>query len=568
MLQSQRLWLIPLMVLTGAMPLAAQHDWQTIAIPMRDGAALATDVYLPDGYSPDTAPVGLPIILVCTPYGKDRGNAVELWRDCFLANGYAFVVQDMRGFHASSDAGKGAPRHYDGYDTIEWLAEQPWSNGKIGMLGYSHLGAAQYETAITDPPHLTCAIPAQAPGNYYTDSLYPPVFRKADWETILRGPFSERTQQLINKRIRGYRTSQIASFNTPMMHSAGWFDFYKEGAVEMFRALQHQGGPQARGNQKLTIGPWGHGVLQERDLGQPLELPGGLVFPANAKLNWRDEVWLPWFDYWLKGEATGVMEEPAVRYYLMGATGEPDAPGNEWISADIFPPDTSSVAYYPHSDGVLRMEPPAVGGQSMQYRYDPSDPVPTVGRVHARMPVTGPYDQRPVEDRPDVLVFTTEPLADPLAIVGQIGVTLWASSDRVDTDFTAKLTDVHPDGRSMIFLDGIVKARYRNTFLQEELLTPGAIYEFKIDLGYIAIAVPPGHRLRLAIASSNFDRFDLNPNTGERYGDHALTRSLLAERLGVEPARGEPAYSNALVATNTIYMDADHPTRVTLPVLP
>jgi uncharacterized protein len=204
----------------------------------------------------------------------------------------------------------------------------------------------------------------------------------------------------------------------------------------------------------------------------------------------------------------------------------------------------------------------------MQYRYDPADPVPTVGRVHARIPVTGPYDQRPVEDRPDVLVFTTEPLADPLTIVGQIGVTLWASSDRVDTDFTAKLTDVYPDGRSMIFLDGIVKARYRNTFMQEELLTPGEIYKFEIDLGYIAIALAPGHRLRLAISSSNFDRFDLNPNTGEPYGDHALTRALLAERLGAEAARGEPAYAAALVATNTIYMDAHRPTRVTLPVLP
>ena len=155
--------------------------------------------------------------------------------------------------------------------------------------------------------------------------------------------------------------------------------------------------------------------------------------------------------------------------------------------------------------------------------------------MHERVPVTGPYDQRPIESRPDVLLFTTEPLTDPLKIVGQIRVRLWGSSDRVDTDFTAKLTDVYPDGRSMIFADGIVKARYRNTFLAEELLTPGEVHEFGIDLGSIAIVIAPGHRLRLALSSSNFDRFDINPNTGKPYGDHALSRTLLARRLRAEP---------------------------------
>jgi uncharacterized protein len=540
---------------------------QTIAIPMRDGAALATGLYMPVDFSEAKYPGGVPVILVCTPYDKSKERPIGTWRDCFLVNGYAFAVQDMRGFHASAAAGKGAPRHYDGYDTIEWLARQPWCNEKVGMLGYSHPGAAQYEAAVTTPPHLACTIPAQAPGNYYTDSYYPPVFRKADMETLLRGPFTSRTRQLINRRIRGRETSNIARFNTPMIHSAGWYDFYKEGAIEMFRACQEHGGPGARGKQKLLIGPWGHGVLQEQDLGKPLTLPGGLTYPVNSKPDWGKEVWLPWFGHWLKGEETGVMARPAVRYYLMGDVDDPRAPGNVWIEADDFPPPSTPVSYFARSDHTLVTQPPDAEQAFLSYAYDPRNPVPTVGRTHARIPVKGPYDQRDVEGRQDVLLFTTPELETPLPIVGQVRVKLWASSSQKDTDFTAKLTDVYPDGRSMLFLDSLVKGRYRNTYLQEEFLTPGQAYAFDIDLGYIAIVLAPGHCLRLAISSSNFDRFDINPNTGEPYGDHAVSRLLLAERLGAEPSRGEPEYTRTLVATNAIYMDRSRPTHVVLPVL-
>ncbi len=538
---------------------------RTVMIDMRDGARLATDLYMPDGYSPDEHPDGVPVVLIRTPYNKEK--PVDIWSSCVLGNGYALAIQDMRGYYGSAEAGRG-PSSQDGYDTIEWLAAQPWCNGKVGMIGFSHLGAAQYEAAVTAPPHLACTIPAQAPGNYYTDSYYQTVFRKADAETLWRGAVTSRTAMLLRTRIRRQQTSRIEQFRTPMLHSAGWYDFYKEGAVEMFRACQRDGGPGARGNQKLLIGPWGHGVLQEQDPGQPLKLPGGLAYPPNAKLDWEGEVWLPWYDYWLKGEPTGVMDEPAVRYYLMGDVDDPDAPGNEWVEADDFPPPSVPVPYYIHPDRTLGTAPPAARDEAISYKYDPADPVPTVGRSNIRIPVKGPYDQREVEGRPDVLVFTTPVLDAPLEIVGQVRAKLWASSDRKDTDFTAKLTDVYPDGRSMIFLDGIVKARYRNTYLEEELLEPARAYEFDVDLGYIAIVLAPGHRLRLAISSSNFDRFDINPNTGEPYGDHATTRALLAERFGAPPPPGEPEYSRTLVATNTIYMDGDHPSHVVLPVMP
>lgn len=557
--------LYPPLLLAAREP--APHK-EAIAIPMRDGARLAADLFLPQGYSKEKSPEGLPVILITTPYDRTRENAAGYWRECFLRNGYAFVAQDMRGMHGSAAAGRGTSRHGDGYDTVEWIAGQPWCNGKVGMIGYSHLGAVQYETAVAGPPHLACAIPAQAPGNYYTDPYYPEKFRKADMETLLRGAFTSRTQQLLNRRIRGRDRSVIGQFNIPMLHSAGWFDFYKEGAIEIFRACQRDGGPGARGKQRLLIGPWGHGVLQEETPGTPLRLDGGLAFPANSKPDWEKGVWLPWFDHWLKGEETGVMAGPAVLYYLMGDSDDPKAPGNRWVEADDFPPQHTPIAYYAHPDHSLRLSPPEREKASISYTYDPRDPVPTVGRVHARMPVKGPHDQREVEGRPDVLLFTTPALDSPLEIVGQVRVRLWASSDRKDTDFTAKLTDVYPDGRSMIFLDGIVKGRYRDTYLKEEFLAPGEIYEFEIDLGYIAIALAPGHRLRLAISSSNFDRFDINPNTGDPYGDHAVTRELMARRLRGYEARGEPQYAEASPARNTVYLDRGHPTRVVLPIAP
>jgi len=538
-------------------------EHQTVEIPMRDGTALSTDLSFPA----DAKGERLPVILVCTPYDKSRESPVDRWRDQLLPHGYVFAEQDMRGFYASRDAGQGRPRHHDGYDTVEWLAAQPWCNGNVGMMGYSHLGAAQYETAVTAPAHLACAIPAEAPANYYTDSLFPPRFRKADMETLLRGALTSRSEQLLRRRSRNREMAQISEFDTPMLHSAGWYDFYTEGAIELFRACQQDGGPKARGAQKLVIGPWGHGVAQEEDPGTPLRLPGGLAYPPNCKLDWENDVWLPWFDHWLKGESTGVMEQPAVRYYLMGDVDDAEAPGNRWIAAETFPPESTAVSWFARADRTLGPSPPGTEDEFIEYSYDPADPVPTVGRFHSRIPVKGPYDQREVEGRPDVIVFTSPELEDPLAIVGRIEVRLWASSNRTDTDFTAKLCDVYPDGRSMLISDSIVKARFRNTYLKEEFLEPDRVYEFEIDLGYTALVLAPGHRLRLSISSSNFDRFDINPNTGEPYGDHALTRKLLQERLRAEPRPGRPRFADALVAVNAVHLGEEAPTQVVLPVV-
>ncbi len=534
---------------------------QEIAVPMRDGARLATNLYLPE---PDLmGEQGVPVILVCTPYDRTRERPVGVWRDCFLRNGYAFAVQDMRGFHGSVEAGRGAARHHDGYDTVEWLAGQPWCNGKVGMIGYSHPGAVQYETALTGPPHLAAVIPAQAPGNYYTDAYYPARFRKADMETIWRGAFTAQTEQLIKRRSRHGARHVVGRFNVPMLHSAGWYDFYTEGAIEMFEACQRDGGAMARGNQKLLIGPWGHGVVQE-EAGGALVLDGGLAYPEHAKPDWEGEVWLPWFDHWLKGKENGHMEEAAVRYFLMGDADDPDGVGNRWIAAESFPPACKEMRLYPRADFSLREEAPHED-HAFTYRYDPRDPVPTVGRRHVRLPVKGPYDQRPVEDRADVLIFTTAPLVEPLIVVGRVLVRLWVSSDCRDTDFTAKLTDVYPDGRSMWVSDSIVKGRYRNGF-EEEFLEAGKVVEIEIDLGYTALAFGREHRVRLAISSSNFDRFDINLNTGDAYEEQELTRKLLKERFHGEVPRASGEESGSAIATNVLHVGPDRGSYLLLPI--
>jgi uncharacterized protein len=549
-------------------PASPPPAMQTVLVEMRDGARLATDVYLPPDYIEATNPERVAAILVRTPYGKDRVNeAVARWIDMAVRNGYAFVNQDMRGYHASAATSEPGPAAMDGYDTVEWLAEQPWSNGRIGMMGFSHLGAAQYEAAVTDPPHLACAIPAQAPGNYYTDSFYPPRFRKADMETILRGPITARTAILMETRKRRRDMPRVDQFNIPMLHSAGWYDFYKEGAIEMFQAVQHHGGPGARGRQRLLIGPWGHGVAQEERPNEALRLSGGLAYPVNAKLDWEEDVWMPWFDHCLKGRHTEMVDAPAVRYYLMGAADNAGAPGNRWIDAHDFPPPSIATSYYIHGDGLLSGDAPTAASGSIQYRYDPRDPAPWAGRTHVQLPVNGPFDQRQVEERPDVLIFTTAVLTEPLTFVGPVRARIWAASDRLDTDFTVRLTDVYPDGRSMFLLDGMVKGRYRNSYLSEELLEPGRVYEYEIDMGHIAIALAPGHRLRLAVSSSTFDKWDINPNTGEPYGDHAVTQSLLVERLGAEPSGATPQFHTTLVAHNTLFMDRTRPSQVILPVV-
>lgn len=515
-----------------ALPPPAVHD-----VPMGDGTLLHTEVHTPAG------PGGpWPVVLFRTPYGASGWD--PSWH---TSRGYAVVVQDIRGFHGSGgtfhmfrDDGWG-PDHTDGAETVQWVLAQPWCDGNIATEGNSALGITQNMLAGAVPPGVTCRYVGVAPGDPYRHAIFPGgAFRNEDitvWFT------AEGYPALVDTAVAHPRdepwwdwvdvTSRAAQIDLPTYHVGGWYDLFLLGSIDVFRRLQTEGAPGARGNQKLVIGPWTHeyGTTVAGDL----SYPGGTLAAAEALVGSREE----WFAHWQKGEANGVMDLPPVAYYVMGSGGA----GNEWRTAWSWPPPAAATDWYFHPDGTMTTTPGGAGDPALPFAYDPQDPVPTLGGANLTFEI-GPADQTPVESRADVLLFTTPPLAGTVEVVGPVKVILHASSNRTDTDFTAKLCDVYPDGRSMIVCDGILKARHRNSFTSEELLAPGTVYEFPVDLWETAIAFAPGHRIRVAVSSSNFPRYDANPNTGEPFRQHTTT----------------------LVATNTVYLDAARPSRLVLPV--
>ena len=514
---------------------------QTYMVPMRDGTKLATDVSLPKGKPGDKWAA----ILVRTPYNR-RGLVGEKAAEIIPKLGFAMVVQDLRGRFGSE--GEDFPIHggcgwfqfQDGYDTIEWVARQPWCNGKVGTVGPSAMGLTQNLTMPTQPPHLVCAFVMVAPSDMYSQATYwggaPRKVLADNWvgthgvdprnlDLFRAHPCCDELWDSWNIEKRASRV------NVPAVYYGGWYDMFCQGTINTFVEAQARGGPNARGKCRLIMGPWEHNGL-----------PEDLAYPENAKPKF--EVWaMQWFMRHLKGTArTGGAPPKAVNYYVMGASGEDDAPGNVWRSADAWPPPSKNVNFYLHKGGKLSADKPSAVGDSASYRYDPRKPVPTLGGSNLTIK-KGPVDQRPAENRPDVLLFTTPVLSEPVEATGRITVKLWASSSCRDTDFAAKLCDVYPDGRSMLVLDGIVRARYRESFRQPTLMQPGKAYAFEIDLWSTSIIFNKGHKIRVAISSSNAPRFGPNPNTGQATFD----------------------MSHAVVAENTIHLDRDRPSHIVLP---
>jgi putative CocE/NonD family hydrolase len=333
------------------------------------------------------------------------------------------------------------------------------------------------------------------------------------------------------------------SVSVPMLHISSWYDIFAEGAPNAYRSIRDRSHfPKARANQRLIMGPWAHLL--------PYDVPnsrgtGEIDFGDAALIDLRATL-LDWFDYWLKDIDTGIMAGPPVTVFTMGE--------NRWQQlADWPPPTATDVRWFLHSggnansvhgDGSLSTVPPN-GEPPDRYTYDPNEPVPTLGGANLTLPL-GVIDQRPVEERRDVLVFTSEPLATPLEVTGPVCVNLWASSSASDTDFTAKLVDVHPDGYAQNLLDGIIRARYRDSATQPSLLKPDAIERYTIDLWATSNVFLPGHHIRVEISSSNFPRFDRNPNTG---------RPIATE-------------TECVPADQQIFHDVEHPSHITLPVIP
>ncbi len=526
-------------VLAAVASVTAQAQTFSTTVPAPDGTPLATDVYFPvgAGFGP------WPVILQRTPYGRGLNTVKDA---CLLFNvwGYACVGQDERGRGDSGGQYTGyLDEGPDGRATLAWIAGQWWCDGNIGTFGASALGMAQYALAPGAPPALKCMVPIVATPDFYHHAVYEGgALRYA----LAHGWLADQGALDVFDQLKSHRLwsdwwagwavlPYVGTVGAAALHIGGWYDIFQQGTLDAFTRFQHDGGPGAAGRQKLVIGPWTHyGTFQPT--------AGQLTYPTNAI--YADDVFTvvrDWFDLCLKGRSTGAEAWPPVRVYLMGAVGEEGAPGNRWLDLPDWPPRTVATPLFLDVGGRLAPAPPGAGEVGLA--ADPADPVPTVGGQELAS-VSGPYDQRPIEQRPDVAVFTTAALAEPLTVAGRVRCTVWVRPDTPDLDVTVRLADVYPDGRSMLVTDGVERARMRCGDDRECFLTPGVATELTVDLWSTAIVFAVGHRIRVDVAGSNAPRFEVNPNDG---GD-----------LNVPDA--------GVVAHPAVLVGGDHPSRLDLPV--
>ncbi|MCC6312758.1 MAG: CocE/NonD family hydrolase [Thermomicrobiales bacterium] len=571
--------------LPGEPAIAVEYD---VPCRMRDGTVLRADVYRPaDGSGP------WPVLLIRLPYDKTQAENLSYAHPSWYArHGYMVVSQDVRGRYGSD--GEWYPfRHEadDGYDTIEWAAHLPGANGKVGMYGFSYAGATQMLPAVQTPPSLAAMIPAMTGAQYYDGWTYTNgalnLAFVATWATDLAAGVARKHRDAaaigelaaalgaadgwfrwlplngfppLNRENAPYffdwldhptydeywrQWSVDENYDrvaAPGLHIAGWYDVFLDGTVKNFRGLRCGAANEAaRANQKLLIGPWFHMPW--------ISLDEGEGEPAGH--NEIDEWQIAWFDRFLKDEPNDVLDAP-VTVYMMGEGRWRDFP--DWP-----PPAAVPTAYYLHSagransssgDGALSLDAP--GAEPIDvFTYDPFTPSPSIGGQSCCYPTIspmGPADQTPAEQWNSLLSYTSAPLERDLDLVGHATVTLYAATSAPDTDWTARLCDVHPDGRSINLKAGIVRARFRDSLTDPTPIEPNRIYRYDIDLGPVGARVRAGHRLRLNVASSDFPQWDRNLNDGG---------PLYAEDI-----------TAAVVATQRVFHDAEHPSCVTLPVLP
>jgi putative CocE/NonD family hydrolase len=581
-----------------------------VMVPMRDGVRLATDIYRPKGVEAD-----LPTIFVRTPYNFNKPEKYTLRIVTgFVSKGYAVVVQNERGKFFSEGEWEilGFPRT-DGYDALTWIAEQPWSNGKVGTIGCSSSAEWQMALAATDHPAHAAMVPMAAgagigrvggfyeQGNWYRGGVFQMLFLswlygvqntqrptlpadlsqedlvrlskyfdlapdmpEIEWSTAIRhlplveimdsvdgpkGTYAEFIRRLPDDPAwyEGGLYHDDEPWGVPSLWLNSWYDISVGPNLALFNHVTHNAeDPEVADNQFVVIAPVTHcgfmrtegeTVVGDREIG-------------DARLDYMVLI-SNWFDYWLKGEENGFVEDtPKVQYYTMGS--------NEWQSAPTWPPPgVEMVTYYVGSggranslfgDGVLSTEMPAADTTADTFTYDPTVPVPSIGggvccigdAIEA-----GSFDQREIEARNDVLVYTSEPLEEDLEVTGTIEVTLYVSSDAKDTDFTVKLIDVYPDGRAYNIDETIQRVRFREGYDRQVFMEPGQIYELAISPMSTSSTFAEGHRIRIEVSSSNFPRFARNLNTGGKNYDE----------------------SEGVVATNTVHHSQAHPSQIRLPVV-
>jgi putative CocE/NonD family hydrolase len=586
---------------------------RSIMVPMRDGVKLSTDLHFPVG-----ATGKLPVVLMRTPYDKNPYQGRPgTFAAIFAGQGYVVAVQDTRGrFESEGKFVVQGGDQDDGYDTVEWLAAQPWSNGKVGTYGCSYGGDTQIMMARARPPHLAAQIP-QAAGSsvgpvggryhnfgtffggawelaaaagwfwgngtrhyyrppphmtreeylqavrYYRTDRTLPEFDMAKWiwhlptRDILRaaGAPASDYEDLIAMGLTDPWWDQFGymrdgdQFDVPALHINSWYDFGAQDTFVEFNGYRTGAvSATARDNQFVIISPVTHcrseGVSEKTMVGQ--------VDFGDARFDFWG-TYLKWYDRWLKGEANDVTAMPKVQIFVMGE--------NRWRAEKEWPlARTQWTPYYLHSggransrdgDGALSPVMPKTQPAD-RFIFDPANPVWTVGGsvcaacARGQRVFDGPADQREVEIRSDVLVYTTEKLTTRTEVTGPLKVVLYVSSSAKDTDFTAKLVDVHPDGTAYNIQEGIHRMRYREGYHKKVWMEPDQVYKVEIDLEATSIVFKPGHRIRVQVSSSNFPRWDRNLGTGGNNYDETTW----------------------VVARNAVHHSAKYPSHILLPVIP
>ena len=543
-----------------------------VQVPMRDGVQLSADIYLPKAHGP------FPTVLVRTPYSNNSDPAVLRAR-ALANNGYVCVLQDTRGrWDSGGDYYPLQGEGVDGYDTQEWIGRQPWSNGKIATSGGSYLGHVQLQSAPYNSRYLTAMSPRVIGPNFFnllrpggalqlnvcatcgtsssehtgqsiayhdwTELFYTLPLTDLDsaagrtlpfWQDFFAHPTYDEYWAAMNLE------EKWGEITAPAFNMGGWYDIFIEGSFACFNGLRQHGGSPAARQSKLIVGPWVHALSISPKTGDV-----DFGFHSMQDL---DALEFRWLEQWLKGIHTGILEEAPLRLFIMGI--------NEWRDEYEWPlARTEWQQWHLHSgghantlrgDGVLA--PAAPGAEpSDSFVYDPRYPVQTNGGNNCCAPQISPwgaYDQRAVEMRSDVLCYTSEPLTEDLEVTGPIKLVLYAATDGVDTDWTAKLVDVAPSGYAKNLCDGIVRARYRESMTTPTLLTPNQIYQYEINVGVTGNVFRKGHCIRLEVSSSNFPRFDRNLNTGGVFGQESELRS----------------------AQQTVYHERAYPSHLMLPVI-
>lgn len=557
-----------------------------LAAVMRDGTILRSDVYRP------TFAGEFPILLIRGPYDKrvglsSFGNAHAAW---YAKHGYIVVLQDCRGRYSSGgDFYPFLHEMNDGYDTVEWAAKIPGSNGQVGMFGFSYLGATQLLAAVMRPPSLKSIVPAFTASQYYdgwtynggalalafvcywanllavdtaarlqdieaVNGLQASLGTLAPWfyylplaeYPVLKGPYAEYFYDWIEHNTydeywkRWSIDEDYGRIDVPGLHIGGWYDVFLTGTVKNFLGVKSQGGSEdTRRKQKLLIGPWTH-------------MPWTPVGPSNLggpSTNQIDDWQLQWFDYTLKGIQNGALDHAVTVFTVDGS----------WRNFDSWPPKgVECEDWYFHSagranskfgDGTLNKTSPTDHPPDI-FVSDPNIPVPSQGGhsccFDALTPM-GPADQLASEVSRMALIYTSEPLTEEIELLGNVAVVLYVASTAPDTDFTARLSVVSPLGRSVNLQEGIIRARYRESLTHTKLLEPGVVYELVIELGPIGASIAVGSRLRVAISSSDFPQWDRNLNSG----GPLQQENILAARPAMQ----------------TVFHDTAHPSRIILPIL-